>query len=678
MSTVSAINSQADVWSEHNYHTYSAHELISLIEDEELSGNFVNLSQSVAKVYTYAKLRTFYRAHLSRATKGRNFRAVHKPFFNFLRYSRFVLRYNSYMIGLYPQIVHSYYSALDKFIDKYLFFPALHASKQSYIAGITSYAGKFKRSPVANSTFSRDRSRRVRKKYKNYHKDLFSYAPVQFNILRASPDVFHSNFSYRTKTPKRTISRFWVDVAYNKKLGKRMRYHRFFSNSQHYQIRRRRNGKRHRRFFPKSQSPTRYTHIFNDKKIYYRPWLQGHLTFNRAIDPNSRAMQGVRAHEIKFQVALKKLGERKTTSLLTERFDVQPATLSSGFILNYYTYFKPKFKYYNYSPITHAFIPKKFKLMDVTGRASPTTLNLVGFDHDDEIDFFIDFYKVLGGISRIEDFNRVRLFRAKKRAYKPFFYRYLFIASNRRYRKPLFFKRLEKKFSKEFLNNTFIRPISREFPPPTLKKTVTVYYTTYKGPDPYDPSRTILRRRIKVVAPKLSKEIQARVERRKRYKKHLARLLYEKYKRAMPRVKKQMIANSRHYARVGSRYEISDWKRYYRRHRPKRALIHFENKFMGPRFNYTLAEAEVFIERDRRRKKAAIKRLRDKRRQQRLIRKQKSAKLSTAREQLNQAQQNGATSVSSGDQQPSSYLPGFVQRIFGGNQSQNNNKFPKK
>jgi len=87
-------------------------------------------------------------------------------------------------------------------------------------------------------------------------------------------------------------------------------------------------------------------------------------------------------------------------------------------------------------------------------------------------------------------------------------------------------------------------------------------------------------------------------------------------KKSKPYVRRELLENTLDYKRTHGRYEITDYEAYVRKHKPRRPLIYFENRFIGPTFNEHLAEAETFVIKEKRRKKAELRRLRQKRRRE--------------------------------------------------------------
>lgn len=613
-------------------------EVKDLIDEEGFFGNWMYYSKANARLRHMAKSKTFYRAHVSRLAQGKNFSKFYRPFFNFARYAQFVHAYNEYIITIYPRVRDNYYVALSTFVDKYLISSFVSTNYKAYLSGLGTYQTKFERSPLTQSKFSRDPKRFIRKKYRRHKKDLFVYPAKRFAKLKTPVDIFYSNYSYKLKRYSRrplarsaTLSRNRALTRANRNLHNRKnhffnkfyyfrhRYKRFFSVSRRYRTRIKRfySRRRKRRFLSKNFSFIRNQNIFNQTDLYRDKWLYGLRSFNKTVAAESKAMRNVREHELKFKTSLRKLGDKIPHTAVTNRLDIKGYTLPVDFLLDNANFHKPKFSYYRYSPINYAFNSQQFKLLRSDDKAPQSLFQFWGFDRDDTFEHNQDIKIMLEAVVTIQDFNRSRLFRAKRHFFKPYFYKYLQFSANKKYKSSHLFEDLKEKFTEEFILENLLPPVDTDPIYPKPNKKFTIYHSILKVRDSKNPENIKTFKRLKkVVPPKNSKAVQAQLRYEHLYKKRYARLMYNWQKKSRPHVKREFLKNTIDYERTRGRYEIVDYEDYVRKHRPRRSLLYFENRIFGPTFNERLAEAETFVTKEKRRKKAALRRLRQKRKKE--------------------------------------------------------------
>lgn len=624
----------SDIYSEFDLLKRKYDEVKDIIAEERFYGNWVKYTKLSARIDHLMKQKTFYRAHVSRLATAKK-SDPYKPFFNFLLYSRFVYHYNNYIIMLYPHVKENYYLALTRFTDKYLRTASEFTNYFAYLAGSGAYQSKFTRSPLVQSKFSRDPKRLIRKKYCRDGKDLFVSTSKRFSKLRTPVDVFYSNYSYKLKHyPRRAPfqkrnSRSHDKLLYQRKLYFyrrlplfRQRYKKFFTNTLRYRtvIRRKQFFRRRlkkRRFFSKTVSSIRYQNIFNNYRVYRDKWLYGLKSFNKTTASESKAIESVREHELKFNVAVKKLGDKVPITGVTDRLEVKPHTLPVDFLVDFSNFRKPNFSYYRFSPINHAFNNLQFKLLKTDDKLPQSLFQFSGFERDENAENNQD-VRIMGkGISIMEDFNRIRLFRAKKRFYKPYFYRYLEVRTNRKYKPYRIFLAIKKQFSEEFIRSILLPALDTSEPVvPRKNKKFFVHHSVLRVRNPKDPENFITYKRLKKVVPqRIPKKLQIQHNYEDWYKRRFARLVYNWQKRSASQTKRRILRNSRHYTRIGDRYDIGDYKAYVRRYKPRRPRFYIENRLtalFGPKYNEALGEAETLLAKEKRRKKAALKRLREK------------------------------------------------------------------
>ncbi len=673
------------------------------LANESFKHMSAHIARFTARYKNLARSKTFYRRKVSRMAHGSYYRKAYKPFFNFVRYSNFVHHYNRYITILHPKIYDNYYNALGSFTDKYLSKFRGQTNYKAYLSGLGNYQSKFKSSPLTQNKFARDPKRVIRKKFRRYKKDLFYYPAKRFRHLKTSADITFSNYSYKLKRYNRRGIRgrfrvtqdrngrrhfFLSRRAKNYQLSKRRlrfymkfyifrnHYRKFFSNSRRYQTRKKRFFSRKllkKRFFSKNSSAIRHKNIFNNFRVYSDIWLYGLQSFNRTTKSDSKAINEVRNHEKLFFTSVKKLGNLKPETAVSGRLNVDDYDLPLDFSLDYSTIRSPKFSYYKYSPINYAFNVRQFKLVSKSSKQPSSLFYFSSFGHETSFFKNLDVRRGIKAISAIEDLNRVRFFRPKRKSFKPYFYRYLQYSVNKKYRPRRFFAKLSKKIKKEFIFKHVALPVNLAKVYPKVSRKYSAHYWVTWEQDPNDPTKF---KRVKFfnkfVRPEIPKDLAKRLKRERLYKKRYARLIYNRYQKAKPHVKRELRENGRRYKRDFGRYSISDFEAYAKKHRiyEQKRVFFLKNRFfkLPPKQNDTLAHAEVFILKEKRRRRAEMRRLAYKKEQLRLTAaKQKPRFVSDINAKGSKISKN---SVSSADKSGSvgSTISEFFKKMFGNRQ----------